>query len=544
MDTVEGMAAEGRQPEGPHAGLPLWKGNLFVFGILFVFVLVNFFLQASRAKSLFMADARDHARLVADMVALQARWAIRSAEVSDETLALFLTNTARFVSYLDAVEPFDSHELAAFAQEAGLSGVAVIRKDGTRVEGPTGWTLGFSSCEGLHGLIHDARNHEIRLVQPSTGGGCVVTGVPGRDLEELRREISLERVIEKISRLHGISFVSVVETSAPTLPEKNGLHEGITRETPVTIGERDGKPVAEVTVGIGSRALIVGMDASPLQERISLLFRDFSLFGGLLAVSAALLSWLLYRQQSRHFMQVEEYERRLSRRREEAALGRAAASIAHEVRNPLNAMSMGLQRLSMEADELTPQHRRLISVVLESLARTNGIVSNLLDYARPPRFHPEKTGIETLVEDAVSLLKDVLEKKGIVVQKAIPPQSEIFTDRNLICQVMANLLRNAAEAAPENGTILISAQYEGETVVLHVENDGTLPEPDEIAHVFEPYFTTKTRGTGLGLAISRKIVLAMAGTIAATIRNGKTFVVTVRLPRNLLSAKTLCLSAV
>lgn len=96
---------------------------------------------------------------------------------------------------------------------------------------------------------------------------------------------------------------------------------------------------------------------------------------------------------------------------------------------------------------------------------------------------------------------------------------------------MTNLLKNAAEAAPKGGTILITAKCEKETVVLQVENEGTLPEPDELPHLFEPYFTTKTRGTGLGLAISRKIVLAHGGTIASTIRNGKTFVVTVRIPR-------------
>lgn len=425
------MATDRRQPEVPRAGLALWKGNLFVFGILFVFVFVNFFFQATRARKLFMTDALDHARLVADIVGLQARLAIRSAEVNNETLALFLANTARFVSYLDAVEPFDSNELAAFAEETGLLGVAIIREDGSRVEGPEGWTRGISGCEGPHGLIHDDKNHEIRLVQPSIGGGCIVTGVPGRDIEELRKEVGLEKVIGKISRLHGISFVRVIETSASDFAEKNDGKERIQQEPFVAIGKRDGKPVAEVTVGIGDRALVVGIDASPLKERIYLLFRDLAFFGGLLVISAALLSWLLYRQQARHLKQVEEYERRLSRQREEAALGRAAASIAHEVRNPLNAMSMGLQRLSMEADELSAEHRRLISVVLESLARTNGIVTNLLDYARTPKIHPKDTDIKLLIEDAASLVGDVLEEKRLTIQKEISAQLAVLVDRGL-----------------------------------------------------------------------------------------------------------------
>ncbi len=522
------MAADKGHPGRPQSGFSLWKGNLLVFGLLFAFVLFHFFLQAARARTLFTADARDHARLVADIVGLQARLAIRSAEVIDETLSLFLTNTARFVAYLDSVEPFDSHELAAFALEAGLSGVAVIRKDGTFVDGPEGWARQVTGCDISQDLIHDTASHEIRLIHTLPGGGCIVTGVPGRDIEELRREVSLERVLLGISHLHGISFVKVVDEE----PVAAG------QEVPVSFVNRDGRPVAEVTVRIGDRGLVLGLDASPLRKRIAGLFRDLALYGGLLAISAAILSWLLYRQQTSHLSQVEEYEKMLSQRREEAALGRAAASIAHEVRNPLNAMSMGLQRLSMEADELLPGHRRLISVVMESLARTNGIVSNLLDYARTPKIHLQETRLDLLFEDVEAALGDVLDEKRLVIRREIPVPCLIRADRDLLRQVVVNLLRNAAEAESRGGSISISVKYEMDDVVLQVKNRGLLPAPDELAQVFEPYFTTKTRGTGLGLAISRRIVSAHGGTIAASIRDGNIFVVTVRLPRNPLPKNT------
>ncbi|WP_242445596.1 histidine kinase dimerization/phospho-acceptor domain-containing protein [Chromatium okenii] len=93
------------------------------------------------------------------------------------------------------------------------------------------------------------------------------------------------------------------------------------------------------------------------------------------------------------------YERRLSRQREEAGLGRAAAAIAHEIRNPLNAMAMGLQRLQLEADELLPAHRRLLDIVFAAVGRTNSTVTGLLDYARPLHPRRERLALDALVSE-------------------------------------------------------------------------------------------------------------------------------------------------
>ena len=97
---------------------------------------------------------------------------------------------------------------------------------------------------------------------------------------------------------------------------------------------------------------------------------------------------ILYRYQSNHLNEVKEFERRLSAERENASLGRAAAAIAHEIRNPLNTLGMGLQRLQLEGSEIAADHQRLIHLMLAAVGRANSSVQGLLKYARPRK--PEK----------------------------------------------------------------------------------------------------------------------------------------------------------
>lgn len=521
-----------------HPGLALWKGNLLVFGLIFIFVAAYFFFQGARIRALFIEDAKEHARLVAGMVRLQAGFAIRSTEVIDETLSLFFENSARFVEYLESVEPFTEAELESFSGEAGLAGVAVIRADGTRNTGPAGWASDIGGCEEIHGLVRNGDLHEIRYgYHPPGKDMCIVTGIPASKIEGLREEIGLERVIGSISMLHGITFVRV-ENPGLIGP---GLTPGAMSTGDVvgaSIVEHQGNPVVEVRVAIGEGTLVVGLDAVPLRQRGKGLWHDFAALSLLLAVSAGFLSWILFRQQERHLSQVEDYERRLSRRREEAALGRAAASIAHEVRNPLNAISMGLQRLLHEGAGLNPSNRRIIEVTLDSLKRTNVIISGLLDYARPVQIRQGIVSLDAIVEDTLVLLTQTIKEKGITLKKDTRQVRDIPGDPVLLGQVVMNLVKNALEAERQGGKISVFVGENQAGVGLRVENGGDVPSSEDVLHVFEPYFTTKTRGIGLGLSISRKIVSSHGGTIEASITKDGTFLVTMSLPRDKGTGKT------
>jgi two-component system, NtrC family, sensor histidine kinase HydH len=212
--------------------------------------------------------------------------------------------------------------------------------------------------------------------------------------------------------------------------------------------------------------------------------------------------------QNRMEIKTRTYERQLSKEREDAALGRAAATIAHEVRNPLNALGMGLQRLQMEARELAPEHLRVISLMLDSVRRANGIVSGLLDYAKPQKPVMKPMRLDLVVDDILSAYLPSCGERGINVTWSVKCHEPIQGDRDLIGQVVENLLRNAVEAQPAGGFIDIAVKREARAIALTVRNQGFSLATDEVERIFEPYFTTKAQGTGLGLAISRRIAEA------------------------------------
>jgi signal transduction histidine kinase len=225
-----------------------------------------------------------------------------------------------------------------------------------------------------------------------------------------------------------------------------------------------------------------------------------------------------------------KYERQLSQEREDAALGRAAAAIAHEVRNPLNAIAMGLQRLQMEAQDLGSEHRQLLSLMLDSVHRANGIIGDLLRYSRPQRPRKEPFSLGQVVEDMLVLYKPLCSALGIVVRESILFRDPVLGDAGLLKQVVENLLRNAIEAQPAGGSLEMELKGEDKEVVLAVCNGGFRLPQDEATRIFEPYFTTKAQGTGLGMSIAQRIVKAHGGHMDVETNGGDHVTISVRLP--------------
>ena len=217
--------------------------------------------------------------------------------------------------------------------------------------------------------------------------------------------------------------------------------------------------------------------------------------------------------QNRMQVRTRKYERQLSREREDAALGRVASAIAHEVRNPLNALGMGLQRLQIEANELSMDHQQLVGLMLDSVSRTNRIIGGLLKYAQPQKPKRRSMRLDSMIEELLLLYQAQCQEIGIEVTKNIDFREPVFADADLLGQVFQNLLLNAIEAQPGGGFIAIELKRRGSEVSLAIRNGGFSLPVDQAGRIFEPYFTTKGQGTGLGLAISQRIMEAHGGSL-------------------------------
>ncbi|MDX2165544.1 MAG: ATP-binding protein [Deltaproteobacteria bacterium] len=197
-----------------------------------------------------------------------------------------------------------------------------------------------------------------------------------------------------------------------------------------------------------------------------------------------------------------------------AALGQLAATIAHEVRNPLGIMRSAAQTLSETLPPSGADARRASDFIIAEIDRLANVVNSILAYARPLQLAPRAVPVNELLDRALLLAGGDLGARRVQVQRstnaATPP---VFADADLISQVLLGLLGNAAEAMPDGGRVTLDAVALADAVQLRVADSGPGVPAELRARIFDPFVTTRPRGTGLGLAIARQIVEAHGGRI-------------------------------
>ncbi|HEY2411462.1 MAG TPA: ATP-binding protein [Pirellulaceae bacterium] len=243
------------------------------------------------------------------------------------------------------------------------------------------------------------------------------------------------------------------------------------------------------------------------------------------------------------FTNVEDYESRLERQQRAlfdaqklATIGRLAASLAHEIRNPLTAMKMWLFTARDAVADGTEVATTLDNVTQE-VRRLEAVVRQFLEFSRPRETRQAWTPTCQLLDDSAALVEPLLREKAITLEKEIGAElPNLYVDREQMMQAIVNLLRNAAEAASAGGQITVATAKEtqkgGAEAVIRISDSGQGIPEEHRAKLFEPFFTTKDEGTGLGLPIVASIVLRHGGHVElSTPRHaGAEFVIHLPLP--------------
>jgi len=254
----------------------------------------------------------------------------------------------------------------------------------------------------------------------------------------------------------------------------------------------------------------------------------------------------LQREQEHLLLEIETWNRELQVRVQEktealhraqteiaqteklAALGYLAAGMAHEIRNPLNSISLFTQLLSQGAEE--PETGEYLGKILREVDRIDGIIRKLVDAANRSRLVVDDVRIDQVIQDALEIFAPQIEARQILVDfichEPVPP---IKADRTELEQIFTNLLMNAVEELPQRGQIAIGIVCpDGLIEVRVMDNGGGIPADNRDA-IFKPFFSTKSRGTGIGLPVARRIARLYHGDvkIEQTSEAGTTFLVTI-----------------
>jgi len=233
-----------------------------------------------------------------------------------------------------------------------------------------------------------------------------------------------------------------------------------------------------------------------------------------------------------HVEQAAERERLRDRL---AALGEMAATIAHEVKNPLASIEVmaGLVRRRLQD---RPDLQDLMADIIGEAKMANAIVLEVLEFVRPIRLQLDRTDMARVIEDAIGMAEHKVPRGGTRIEVAVPDDlPALRADHQLLCQLVTNLLTNALEALAGRGTIRIRAGSGmenglGNVIEVEVADDGPGIAEEVRERIFDPFLTTKPQGSGLGLAIVRKIVDAHEGRIDVTSSPGRGATFRIALP--------------
>ncbi len=208
----------------------------------------------------------------------------------------------------------------------------------------------------------------------------------------------------------------------------------------------------------------------------------------------------------RDVREIAEIEQKLEQSRRLAALGRMAAGIAHEIRNPLGTIR-GFAQLFVNKFKTQPEERQYAEMMVAEVDRLNRTISALLQFSRPREPEFKAVNLNKLLRKTRSFMADDFKNQAIDFELELPSEELIIkADRDLLLQIILNLLHNALDATESKGRVVLGAARRGKDTVLWVADNGRgLPLEDK-ERMFDPFFTTKKTGTGLGLAVVHQII--------------------------------------
>ena len=210
-----------------------------------------------------------------------------------------------------------------------------------------------------------------------------------------------------------------------------------------------------------------------------------------------------------------------------AAIGRVAAQITHEIRNPLSSISLNAEELG----ERAPQARELCDAIVREVDRLTAITEEYLRFARLPKPQLQRADVNDTVRELLEFVRPELDSAGVKVSLSLSPAlPRVLADVAQLRQLLLNLLRNAREAMSAGGSLRVTSRATKAMVEIEVRDNGPGIPSERLSRIFDPFFTTKERGTGLGLAMAQEIAQEHGGQLVCDSVPGRGTAFTLRLP--------------
>ncbi|MFB3887081.1 MAG: nitrogen regulation protein NR(II) [Thermodesulfobacteriota bacterium] len=485
----------------------------------------------------------------------------------EESVAEYLVDIAHQVDQLDQEKPLDASDLQSLVDQRLITSIEIYGPKGNLLRS---WPSSIPLAEKralLQDLIESRRSVVIDLFERplseahwfsvailrKTIPGIIALHLNGNQLQRLFRQFAIQRAVSDIGLREGILYLSVQDGELSILAHTDpsltgrreedsflkgalGAHQPLSRLLRLAKGEEvfevvkpfflQDKPLGLIRIGYSSKEI------DPLLSQVKKNVILSIIFFLILGISAITLIWI---NQNRHLKNVKEMEDRIQLAERLSSLGHLAAGVAHEIRNPLNAIGMGLQRLKREflpqEESQKEEYLSFMELISKEIRRVNEIIEQFLSLSRPFELTLKPSSLQDLLKNLTTLLQEEASSRGIQIQTGMSPNLPLIRmDTEKLTQAFLNIMKNGMEAMEPGGILRVETQSFKDQVEISFSDSGSGIPSEQMEKIFNYYYTTKEKGVGLGLPIAHRIIEAHGGQLKVESRVGVGTKVTVRLP--------------
>jgi len=485
----------------------------------------------------------------------------------EESTAEYLLEVAHRLDQIDGEKPLESSDFQSLIDQYLITSIEIYDAKGKWLRGWPSASSTFEKRHILRELIEKKRPVVLDLfgrpiskddwysiaIWRKVAPGIIAVHLQGEQMKKLFRQFAFQRAISDIGLREGILFISVQDArfntlahSDPTFKIKNEedsfSKSALQTNKPLsrTYLSSEREEIFEVVKSFSLKdkpvgLIRIGYSSKEIQSLLSQIKKNVTLslfFFLILGVSAVTLIWV---NQNRHLRKMKEMENRVQLAERLSSLGHLAAGVAHEIRNPLNAMGMGLQRLKREfppqEESKKEEYLSFTDVILKEIRRVNEIIEQFLTLSRPFELNLSVSLLEDLLNNLVTLFREEASSQGITIQAQLDSGlPSIKLDSEKLTQAFMNIMKNGIQAMEKGGVLRIETKLSKDHVEVVISDTGSGIPPDQMEKIFNYYYTTKEKGIGLGLPIAHRIIEAHGGQMKVESKAGTGTKVTITLP--------------
>ncbi|MDP2645087.1 MAG: ATP-binding protein [Desulfobacterales bacterium] len=447
-------------------------------------------------------------------------------------------------------------QLASLSAREGLQSIVFLDEQGTIAfnSGPVPKALlsrAVATTRGPEEIdfnIFDRRDGRdaprFIALRRQSGNGAIILTMDEQGFQYRCLKVSMQKAIGEIGENSDMRYMTVRDLHHRLLGSAGNIPEMKNDDIPAAVISLGKAHVTSKKIDSGPQKLleIIAIDqlidgywirvrlgiTRDSADNILIKSRQIALVSmGFMAAIALFSMGFLYKNQNRHLAKMQEMERRIDQAERLSSLGRLAAGVAHEIRNPLNAVSMAIQRL--QADNLD----RIKPLVRDEIRRLDHIIDEFLSVSvQRLQLHPYD--LTEFLAQIVFLLRAEAASRQITIQTRwhdVPVR--VFMDADKMKQAFVNIIKNALESMRNPGVIGLATTPDGEKwACIKISDTGIGMSPEVMEHIFDPDYTTKEKGLGLGLTIAHEIICGHGGNIRVSSKVGLGTTFEIRLPRD------------